>query len=67
MDRNCLLYHSTSTQVITAVSCFCALLFGMFVAIMFFDQIQCIMENSSTIDNLKKKNPRFVVEDAKSM
>ena len=48
----------------TAVACFCAILFGLFVAIMFFDQVQCIWENTSTIDNLKKRNPNF--EEAKS-
>ena len=62
MDKNCRLFSLTSVTVITAVSCFCAVLFGLFVAIMFFDQIQCIWENSSTIDNLKKKNPNFEVE-----
>ena len=65
MDKNCRLFSATSTMVITGVACFCAVLFGLFVAIMFVDQIQCIVENTSTIDNLKKKNPNFV-EDAKS-
>ena len=32
---------------------------------MFFDQISCIWENTSTIDNLKKSNPNFE-EEAKS-
>lgn len=62
MDQNCRIFHPTSIIVITAVSCFCAVLFGLFVAIMFFDQIQCIIENNSTIDNLKKKNPNFEEE-----
>ena len=43
-----------------------AVLFGLFVVIMFVDQIQCIVENSSTIDNLKKKNPKFE-EEQKSL
>ena len=59
MDKNCRMFQPTSTIVVTAVACFCAVLFGLFVAIMFVDQIQCILENSSTIDNLKKKNPDF--------
>lgn len=66
MDSNCRLFAETSSCVLTGVSCFCALLFGLFVAIMFFDQIQCIIENSSTIDNLKKKNPNFE-EETKSL
>ena len=66
MDKNCRVFSLTSTIVLTAISCFCAVLFGLFVAIMFTDQIQCIIENSSTIDNLKKKNPSFE-EETKSL
>jgi len=57
MDKNCRLFSTTTIIVVTAIACFCAVLFGLFVAIMFVDQIQCIIENSSTIDNLKKRNP----------
>lgn len=32
------------------------ILFAIFVAIMFFDQLQCIVENTSTIDELKSKS-----------
>ena len=65
MDKNCRLFSTTPVIVLTAVACFCAVLFGLFVAIMFFDQVQCIWENTSTIDNLKKRNPNFE-EEAKS-
>ena len=58
---NCRLF-STHVLVLTGISIFLAVLFALFVAIMFFDQIQCIIENSSTIDNLKKRNPNFEVE-----
>ena len=66
MDKNCRMFSATPTIVLTAISCFCAVLFGLFVAIMFFDQIQCIWENSSTIDNLKKRNPNLE-EETKSI
>lgn len=66
MDKNCRLFSATPVIVLTAVSCFCAVLFGLFVAIMFFDQIQCIWENTSTIDNLKKRNPNLE-EETKSI
>ena len=35
---------------------FLAVLFGLFVAIMFGDQLSCIFENTSTIDDLKRKS-----------
>jgi len=42
--------------VVTAViSIFLALLFALFVLIMFIDQMQCILANTSTIDNLQAK------------
>ena len=37
MDKNCYLFHETSTVIMGVISAFCALLFGLFVVIMFFD------------------------------
>jgi hypothetical protein len=39
LDKNCLLFTDLSTMMIAGVSAFLALLFGLFVIIMFFDQI----------------------------
>ena len=38
---------------LTMVSCFLALLFAMFVAAMFCDQLGCITKGISTIDSMK--------------
>ena len=41
-------------QIILAViSVVLALLFCIFVAVMFYDQISCIIEHTSTVDRLK--------------
>jgi len=58
LDRNCALFSSGFMVALACVSMFCAVLFGLFVAIMFFDQIQCIYENTSTIDKLMVKNKK---------
>lgn len=63
LDQNCYLYRSTFVTVWTALSAFCALLFGLFVVIMFVDQIQCIWGNTSTIDSLKLKNNKANPDD----
>jgi len=55
LDKNCRMFNSTGTVVLGAISAFLALLFCLFVAIMFCDQIQCIWGNTSTIDKLKRK------------
>lgn len=55
LDKHCLLFDHFSTIIIAAISAFLALLFGLFVLIMFCDQIQCIIGNTSTIDKLKKE------------
>ena len=57
------MFANTHTVVITFIACFLAVLFFLFVVIMFVDQIQCIMENTSTIDSLKKKNNKEVEDD----
>ena len=41
--------------VLTFMSAFLAVLFGLFVLIMFCDQIACILGNTSTVDKLKKE------------
>ena len=64
MELNCRVF-SDENMIIMCGSCFLALLFCMFVGIMFCDQISCIVNNTSTIDNLKKRNPKFE-EEAKS-
>ena len=45
-------------MVIGVFSVFLALLFALFVLIMFIDQMQCILANTSTIDNLQAKRGR---------
>ena len=47
-----------SSMVIGVISVFLALLFALFVLIMFIDQMQCILANTSTIDNLQAKRGR---------
>ena len=60
MEQNCFLFKSTWTCALAGVSIFLAILFGLFVVIMFFDQMYCILTNSSTIDNLQKeRNPNM--------
>jgi hypothetical protein len=54
LDKNCALFQSVLSIVMAAVSLFLALLFGLFVSIMFCDQISCIINNTSTIDKLQK-------------
>ena len=39
--------------VIAIVSIVLALLFCIFVAVMFYDQFSCIIEHTSTVDRLK--------------
>ena len=64
MELNCRVF-SDENMIIMGGSCFLALLFCMFVGIMFADQISCIVNNTSTIENLKKRNPKFE-EESKS-
>ena len=44
-----------SEVVLACASLFMAILFAIFVAVMFYDQVSCILENMSTIDKLKHK------------
>ena len=53
-----MIFKRTFTIVLAGLSIFLALLFALFVIIMFCDQMSCILYNTSTIDNLQKeRNP----------
>ena len=52
LEKTCRLFEPISVVVITILSLFLGLLFGLFVAIMFCDQMSCIVKNTSTIDVL---------------
>ena len=45
----------SGTVIIAGLSLFLGLLFAIFVVVMFYDQISCIIENLSTIDKLLRK------------
>lgn len=51
------------TIILAIAGGFLAILFGLFVAIMFGDQMSCIFENTSTIDDLKKKSGMISADD----
>mmetsp|Transcript_6175 Transcript_6175/g.9980 ORF Transcript_6175/g.9980 Transcript_6175/m.9980 type:complete len:133 (+) Transcript_6175:956-1354(+) len=55
MEKNCFLFIHTHAVFIAVAGIFLGLLFAIFVAIMFYDQISCIIDNTSTIDKLKFK------------
>jgi len=52
------MFEPIATIVVAAIACFLAVLFCLFVIVMFYDQISCIVENLSTIDKLKIKRAR---------
>jgi len=52
------MFIETGNIAIAGVSIFLGLLFAIFVAVMFYDQISCITENMSTIDKLQRKRAR---------
>ena len=59
-EQNCYIFRDTGTIILTGFAIFLAILFGLFVVIMFCDQMSCILYNTSTIDNLQKeKNPKM--------
>jgi hypothetical protein len=64
LDKNCVMFNYTPTMVLAGIAVFLDLLFGLFVVIMFIDQIQCIYGNTSTIDKLKKEHN--LAEDERS-
>ena len=58
MDRNCRMYNEGVNLAMTCISIFLGLLFGLFVMIMFCDQISCITSEDSTIDKLMRKREK---------
>ena len=63
MDQNCVLFTMFPENIVfCAVACFLAVLFCLFVTIMFCDQIGCILSNTSTVDKLKKERNLGVEE-----
>ena len=48
-DR-CALYSQVHQVVLGALSILCGLVFAIFVCVMFYDQMECILTNQSTID-----------------
>ena len=53
--ETCFMFVLGSEVVLACASLFMAILFAIFVAVMFYDQVSCILENMSTIDKLKHK------------
>ena len=51
-NNNCWMFYEPGTMLIAGMSLFLGLLFAIFVCVMFYDQISCIVENMSTIDKL---------------
>jgi palmitoyltransferase len=58
MDRNCRMYANANNTAMTCISIFLALLFGLFVMIMFCDQVSCITSEMSTLDKLQAKRDK---------
>jgi len=52
MNANCVMFLDLSMVVIGVLGIFLAILFCIFVCVMFYDQISCIVEMRSTIDKL---------------
>ena len=69
MNANCVMFLDLSMVVIGVLGIFLAILFCIFVCVMFYDQISCIVEMRSTIDKLQIKRAislgRKYVEDPK--
>ena len=55
-NGTCAMFAETSVSVICGVSLFLAVLFDLFVMIMFCDQISCIIENTSSKSNFTFKH-----------
>ena len=70
-NMNCWMFMESGTVIIAGLSLFLGLLFAIFVVVMFYDQISCIIENLSTIDKLQRKRAmqegRKVQEEDKSL
>ena len=54
-NENCFMFVQGTTIFFCGVTMFLGILFMIFVCVMFYDQISCILENMSTIDKLKYK------------
>lgn len=52
-NNSCFLFAEMAQIVIAILSVVLALLFCIFVSVMFYDQISCIVEHTSTVDRLK--------------
>merc|ERR1711920_228484 len=66
MSQNCYIVKYTSVCILSGIAIFLAILFSLFVIIMFCDQMSCILYNTSTIDNLaKEKNPNAEIDKGK--
>jgi len=52
---DCALFYGTQPMVIAGIALLLGILFAIFVCVMFYDQMSCILENLSTIDKLMYK------------
>lgn len=50
--QSCVMFLRVEQVVIAIASIFLALLFGIFVCVMFYDQLEAIVRETSTIDQL---------------
>ena len=53
--EGCVIFSTTGAKLLVCAGLLLGILFAIFVAVMFWDQITCIIENTSTIDELKFK------------
>lgn len=70
-NKNCFMFVQGSMIFFCGLVMFLGLLFAIFVCVMFYDQISCILENMSTIDKLKykkaiKEGKKADIEDTRS-
>ena len=63
-NDNCWMFLEGGTLVIAGLSLYLGLLFAIFEVVMFYDQISCIVDNTSTIDKLQKKR---AIKDGKKV
>ena len=52
--RKCWIVEDTPIFILTIFGVFLGVLFNLFVIVMFYDQISCILSCTSTIDKLQK-------------
>lgn len=53
--QRCALFDGADQIILGILSLFMGLVFGIFVCVMFYDQMECILTNQSTIDQLQIK------------